>query len=223
MNIASQIELLRKVSVDQINEQFILNLGLNDDLIHEQPQEYSKYFGTGLHIWQYPNQFASFVKSIFGTKVGSYMEIGVRRGGTFITIGEILARKNPNIKLYAVDIIDMDPVLKEYSKYRNFEYIQIDSQQTVFKNFCEHTQIEFVFIDGDHTFEGVYNDYSIFKHKFETKHIVFHDIVNSVVPGVGQTWQIVKNSEMFATNEFVQQYDSVEGKPYLGIGHAIRK
>lgn len=223
MNIAPQIELLRNVHVDQIDEQFIINLGLNDDLTNEQPPEYAQHFGTGLHIWQYPNQFASFVKSIFGTKISSYMEIGVRRGGTFVTMSEILARKNPNIKLYAVDIIDINPVLKEYRKYRDFEYIQIDSQHLLFKNFCEHTPIDFVFIDGDHTFEGVQNDYSIFKHKFDTKHIIFHDIINCMCPGVVETWQMVKDSGMFATKEFVQQYESVGGQSYLGIGHAIRK
>jgi cephalosporin hydroxylase len=222
MSIDSQIQMLRTVNVNHIDEQFILNLGLNNELTHEQPTEYESYFGKGLHIWQYPNQFASFVKSIFGTKVNSYMEIGVHKGGTFITMSEILARKNPNIKLYAVDIENINPILTEYKKYRNFEYIQIDSQHEDFINFCEHTPIDFVFIDGDHTFEGVQNDYIIFKHKFDTKHLVFHDIVNCVVPGVEQTWQMVKESGMFATEEFVQQYESVGGQSYLGIGHATR-
>lgn len=222
MDISEKIEMLRTVQKDDINEQFILDLGLNNIDLDQQPQEYSKYFGTGLFIWQYPNQFSSFLKSIFDLKVESYMEIGVCKGGSFVAISEILARNNPNIKLYAVDIIEIESILQEYINHRNFTYIQLDSEDQSFKDFCKYTPINFVFIDGNHTFEGVHNDYLIFKNKLETKHFVFHDIVNCVCPGVSKTWEIIKNNESFYTEEFIQQYESV-GKPYLGIGHAIRK
>ena len=49
----------------------------------------------------------------------------------------------------------------------------------------------------------------------------FHDIVNERCPGVVRFWNELKASKSFNTQEFVDQYDSVNGT-FLGIGVASR-
>src|SRR5688572_7129928 len=119
VDIRKQIDALRSTPLDNIDEQFILDLGLNDEILDEQPPEYSAYFGKGIKIWQYPIQFVPFVNAVGRLYVKSYMEIGVRHGGTFIVLVELLARLNPQIVAYACDIIPMSSILHEYRKYRN--------------------------------------------------------------------------------------------------------
>ena len=38
-------------------ERVIPLLGLNGELLYQQPKELNEHYGTGLHIWQYPNQY----------------------------------------------------------------------------------------------------------------------------------------------------------------------
>lgn len=203
-------------------ENLILELGLNDEMLNEQPVEFSKYYGKGLKLWQYPNQLSKFSLELNKLKVNSYMEIGCRFGGTFIFISEILRKNNNLLKNYACDLIQKSNILKEYSEYVNFDYINISSREQEFKNICLMVKPEFVFIDGDHSYEGVKNDFLIFENMIETKYITFHDITNDVCPGVVKIWDEIKKDNRFETHEFTEQYESVKGN-FLGIGLAIRK
>lgn len=207
-------------SIESIHD-IILSLGLNDEILHEQPIELSPYFGKGLKMWQYPNQLAKFAQYIHDLNISSYLEIGCRHGGTFIFNSEILSINNSNIKLYACDIIPISDMLTEYLKIKNFHYIHESSSSSSFKNFCITNPIEFVFIDGDHSYHGVKNDFEIFANLKETKYLVFHDISSDACPGVKRLWSEIKNDSRFNTLEFCDQYDSVNGQ-YLGIGIAIR-
>jgi cephalosporin hydroxylase len=207
-------------SVESLHS-IILSLGLNNEILHEQPPELAEYFGKGLKMWQYPNQLSKFANYIHNLNVSSYLEIGCRYGGTFIFNSEILSINNPQIKLFACDIIPMSTILTEYLTLRNFKYIHDSSTSSSFKDFCKTQPIELVFIDGDHSYNGVKNDFEIFIDSQETKYFVFHDISSDACPGVKQLWSEIKNDSRFETLEFCDQYDSVNGQ-YLGIGIATR-
>lgn len=221
MNITDKIELIRKTPIENMDEHFILELGLNDECLYEQPPELNQYFGKGLKIWQYPNQISPFIQSLNGISCKSYMEIGVRHGGNFILITEVLAKINPNIITYACDINPMSEILKEYRKHRNFVYLEMSSLTDEFKSFCENNYIDFAFIDGDHSYESVMSDYQIFKNKLETKHIVFHDIRNDSCPFSVAVWNEVKYTPGCVWREYILQYESVVGN-FLGIGHLYK-
>ena len=61
------VEEFRKIPDDLITNKAFLanfiieNIGLNDEILHEQPEELYSYMGTGLHLWQYPNQFSKLI------------------------------------------------------------------------------------------------------------------------------------------------------------------
>lgn len=224
MNVENLINLIKSNnnSSVEVMHNLILSLGLNDEELHEQPSELSDYFGKGLRMWQYPNQLSKFANFISDISVDSYLEIGCRFGGTFIFNSEILAKNNNNINLYACDIIPKSDILQEYSEITQFEYIQQYSSLPSFKQRFIQNPVEFVFIDGDHSYNGVKNDFQIFERSAKTKYIVLHDIISDVCPGVKQLWQEIKQNNRFETIEFCDQYDSVKGN-YLGIGLAIRR
>jgi hypothetical protein len=85
---------------------------------------------------------------------------------------------------------------------------------------------DLIFIDGDHSYNGVKNDYEISKNS--GKIFVFHDIVNDVCLGVVQFWNELKSSEANTYDffEFTEQYQDVWNEThqsFLGIGVAIKK
>ena len=208
-------------------EEHICSFGLNNEILQEQPKSLSEYYGKGLLLWQYPNQLAPFIKWLCNVKVNSYLEIGCRWGGTFVVVSEILKRNNPHMKLIACDLIPESNVLIEYRKHAEFEYTTYPSGSSEF-SFYVGKDIEMVFIDGDHSYDGCLRDWSLFKNNPKTKHIVFHDIDSSECVSVGRIWKQIKeeHSNEFVFNEFVKQYPKTDvplGRNFLGIGSASRK
>lgn len=208
-------------------EEHICSFGLNNEVLSEQPKSLSEYYGKGLLIWQYPNQFAPFIKWLSNIKIDSYLEIGCRFGGTFIIISEILKKNNPNIRLIACDLIQESLILKEYKKYTNFEYLNKPSGSLEFDSHIGKN-IDMVFIDGDHSYSGCMRDWLSFKDNPEVKYIIFHDIHSNSCPAVGEIWKLIKKDYAleFEFNEFVDQYpseDIPQHSHFLGIGTATRK
>lgn len=207
-------------NLEEIEKTIILS-GLNNEILDEQPHELKDSFGKGLHMWQYPNQLSKLAKFLYETNASSYMEIGCRFGGTFVFLVETLRKKNPNVRAYACDIIDPSKILTSYYSLRHFEYVKASSWSPEFKDYAIKQSPEVVFIDADHSYEGVTTDFQTFQNCSGTKHFIFHDIVNERCPGVVRFWNELKASKSFNTQEFVDQYDSVNGT-FLGIGVASR-
>ena len=157
--------------------------------------------------------------------INSYIEIGCRWGGTFVLTNEYLKRFNSMKKSVAVDIID-SPVIDYCRSNNETEFLKIDSSSREFKNYMDNNYFDLIFIDGDHTYNGVSNDYHISKNS--GKIFVFHDIVNDVCPGVVQLWNELKMNEKdtYTFFEFIEQYPDVWAEThqkFLGIGVAIKK
>lgn len=209
-----------------ITDNDIMNAGLFpyiDDHLLEFPPELYCYCGNGIGVWQYPNQFSKYLNYIHEIMpvVNTYVEIGVAAGGTFIFTNEVLKPK----KSYAVDISKVigkpagfedvsspyDGILKKYiDENENTSFIHGTSDD-VKKQVRE--DIDILFIDGDHSYEGVKRDFYTLKDN--AKIFVFHDIVNYKCPGVIRFWNEIKHTGNY--KEFTDQYESVQGV-YLGIG-----
>jgi cephalosporin hydroxylase len=224
-----RIELIKESNLEDLKnnnylENLIVKLGFNTEILREQPK-IVKDNGGGLLIWQYPNQFSKYLCLLSEQKIQSFIEIGCRWGGTFVLTNEYLKKFNNVNKSIAVDIID-SPVLNYCILNKETQFIKFNSQSQEFKNYISNNQFDLIFIDGDHSYSGVKNDYEISKNS--GKIFVFHDIVSDVCPGVGQFWNELKNKgvDTYVFFEFTEQYEDVWNnthQKFLGIGVAIKK
>lgn len=225
----TRIEYIKNSNIEDLKsadylEKLIIKLGFNTEILREQPQ-IVKDNGGGLLIWQYPNQFSKYLCLLNTLKVESYIEIGCRWGGTFVLTNEYLKRFNTINKSVAVDIID-SPVFNYCSINNETQFIKSNSQSNEFKSYIQNNWFDLIFIDGDHSYHGVKNDYEISKNS--GKIFVFHDIINDVCPGVVQFWKELKtnNTDIYNFFEFTEQYSDVWNnthQTFLGIGVAIKK
>ena len=205
-------------------ENLIVKLGFNTEILKEQPK-IVKENGGGLLIWQYPNQFSKYLSLLSEQKIQSYIEIGCRWGGTFVLTNEYLKIFNNINKSVAVDIID-SPVINYTTCNNETQFIKINSRSQKFKNYMNNNYFDLIFIDGDHSYNGVKNDYNISKNS--GKIFVFHDIISNACPGVVKFWNELKNNQgdIYTFYEFIEQYEDVwkdTRQKFLGIGVAIKK
>lgn len=212
--IANNIAILDISSMTNEELERVLPLfGMNGENVSEMPSELSEYFNQGIRFWQYPNQFAKYLKHIHQYDIDSYMEIGCRWGGTFIITTEILRKKNHNLKAIACDLIGPTNIMLDYySHNKSIQYVQGDSL-----NITRSTtggDVDLILIDGDHSYDGVKGDFENCL-QLNPKYVVFHDITNDACPGTVSFWQEIKSQ--YKHFEFTDQYESVNGS-YLGIG-----
>lgn len=213
------VEIFKKISSIDIQkielgelEKTLPTFGMNGEMRRQLPSELSENFNEGVRFWQYPNQFAPYLKQLSKYKINSYLEIGCRWGGTFIITNEILKSINGGVKSYACDLIGSSDIIKEYKKYTDFNYIQIDSS-LLNRDIIDH-DVDLILIDGDHSYEGLSRDFEVSK-QFNPKYIAFHDIHSIACDGVVKFWNEIKDK--YKHYEFIDQYDSVDGN-FLGIG-----
>jgi cephalosporin hydroxylase len=189
--------------------------------VEEYPIELRKRCGAGLKSWQYPNQFSKYLVYLSQYKIESYMEIGVRHGGTFIITIEYLNKFHPIKKALAVDIGEC-PMVVDYHKdfNENADFWRIDSQSFKFEGFARHCNgIDLIMIDADHGFPSVNRDF----HNAQKmgRMIALHDISNDACPGVRKVWDAAAGDKnRYKSQEFMEQYDCFikQQKKFFGIG-----
>ena len=201
--------------------------------LREFPSELHEHCGRGIGIWQYPNQFEPYIEAIkahFGGSGGpkTYVEIGVAAGGTFMATCDLLL--SPTARAVAIDIspvigttIDdgraknktpFDGLLAAFIDGKTREFFCGTSRDFATSSRCPET-IDLLFIDGDHSYEGVKADFEALGPR--SRVVVFHDIVIDACPGVVRFWREIAAAFPGRTAEFIDQYDSVAGS-FLGIG-----
>jgi hypothetical protein len=200
------------------------SLGFNDEALEEFPDELYQYCGHGLFHWQYPNQFSKYLVLLSKLRPSSYLEIGVRHGGTFIISLEYLKRFNTVTHALAVDI--KRPVsMKDYQRVEpRVTFLRIDSASQAFNDFIASHRFDLALIDGDHEEDNCRRDFLNIKDRVQI--IALHDIDNAAHPGVMKVWNEIKRR--FAAEydflEFRDQYASVLarcGRHFFGIGVAV--
>ena len=210
--------------IDFLEKSLLPRLGLNNEMLHEQPLHLKDCYGKGLHIWQYPIQFAPFLAWLAenGSGIKKYLEIGVRWGGTFIAVSEFLRRVSPVFELsIAVDPIEPSPLMRRYLKLGRADYHQCLSTDATFSALLDAEKPDFVFIDGDHTMRGVMHDFDVCSRHADL--IAFHDIRSDGCLDTTLFWSFLQHhATKYESCEFVKQYDSVKGV-FMGIGVLTRR
>jgi predicted O-methyltransferase YrrM len=229
-NVDAFVEQFRSIPDDLIHdetylEKFIIEkIGLNNEVLSEQPPELEQYYGKGLFIWQNPKQFSKYIVWLLenARNCSSYLEIGCHWGGTFIVICETLRRANPNFKwAITVDLTERTPFVERYAKIAQnsgFEimYFRGSSTSKEFIDLINEKKPDISFIDGDHRIFGALQDHMLVREY--SKIIIHHDISSDACPETTLLWNTLKELEYERSYvEFTDQYPSVSGK-YLGIG-----
>ena len=226
METIRALPLARCYDVEFIEKELILDLGLNNEALNEQPGELSPYFGKGLHLWQYPSQLSRYLVWLAhnAREIRTFSEIGCRWGGTFIIVNEWLKKVGAPLEFsLAIDPIEPTPFIEKYRALSStpVQYIQDFSTSPRVAEYLRTFKPDMVFIDGDHSLQGVMNDHLLVRKTSNI--IVHHDVSSQSCIATTIFWNYLKQAETeFEAAEFVQQYDSVEGS-FLGIGVLKRR
>ncbi len=158
------------------------------------------------------------------------LEIGTKFGGTFYLWNKLNELTNGmNVSIDLADGIhggvNLESINKRnlyfYEQFNNCHFIEGDSHDIETKNkvteLLKGQQINFLFIDGDHTFSGIKQDfYDYLPFCKSQSFVVFHDIVisdhhHSRDVYVGEFWNEIKNE--YNHWEFIEL-----GNNWAGIG-----
>ncbi len=118
-------------------------------------------------------EFLTFSYWLKGFEANNILEIGTM-GGTFWIMSKLSTGKKVSI-----DIQDREPAIQHFMQEEDWIFIAGDSQNinnfNKIKNKCD--KYDLIFIDGDHSYEGVKNDFNLYKNLLSDRgYIVFHDI-----------------------------------------------
>ena len=156
-------------------------------------------FQGGLELQQVPEEYAQLLVFFRESKIKKYMEIGIGNGGSFLV--NTCALKDSLIKAIAVDNLSYsqtkEGLEKRFNTAKHFgvnlEFFNSDS--VLFLKNCKE-KFDCIFIDGDHSYQGVKADFIEAKKLLGPKgYLIFHDIASRNCPGVRQLWQEIKNDK----------------------------
>jgi len=157
-------------------------------------------------IQQKKNEFIEFLKLCQGKKYKSILEIGAYSNGCTHAYNKLFEQ-----------VVSLD-LIHRGEKINNVKYITGDSHsEIIIKEVVSAGKFDVIFIDGDHTFEGVSLDYNCYKHLLNKGGaIAFHDIWESV-DCISQNCHVYK-----LWNELKNKFNYIEfgseNKTWAGIG-----
>jgi predicted O-methyltransferase YrrM len=170
-----------------------------------------------------PMQVRSEIISLLGcverAKPGVVMEIGTARGGVLFTMSRLIPRDASMISLDLPGGIHGGgypwwkiPLYESFvSDHQKIDLVRADShkEETLFKikKILNGRKIDFLFIDGDHTYDGVKSDFELYSPLVSVGGIVaFHDIaIHPKETGcdVNRFWNEIKDNYNYT--EFIEK------------------
>jgi hypothetical protein len=203
------INEIAKLNINTLTEEDIIRITCDYGLVYDPEWdcgEQTKYKVEGWNIpgiYQTPEQIAPCIMELLRHDIKTYLEIGIFQGGSYLLITNFLKLKNPDITCIAVDISD---------KYMSAEVKPYISEYNIgTSNDFHNVKFDLVFIDGDHSYEGVKTDW-LNVGRF-AKIAMFHDIVDLTCLGVVQLWNEIKEGKIY--KEYCYQ---LANKDRQGIG-----
>jgi cephalosporin hydroxylase len=186
--------------------------------------------GVPIMPFQIRAEIAHLLKLVAAEQPRTVLEIGTMRGGTLLLFTRVAA---DDALLVTVDLSDETrrefggdnhaanaPLYRAFARgTQRVEFIAGDSHEPDttkrITDTLEGRPVDFLFIDGDHTYDGVRSDYEMYSPLVRPGGLIaFHDIVDGpedAVGGVPKFWREIKTE---STCELVQDW----GQGGYGIG-----
>lgn len=183
-----------------------------------------------IRAWQLRNEIKQLVEFVKKEKPECILEIGTAKGGTLYIFSRYLDSMNT---ILSVDLpggnVDFEKrygfeyngqkekIFREFAPSKKMKFVRGSSQQDgSFTKVSEMTDnIDFLFIDGDHSYKGVKSDFEMYsKLVSEGGIIALHDIIDHPDNqyDVPQFWKKIKND--YETKEIISNEKQTSG----GIG-----
>jgi len=172
---------------------------------------------------QVPEELACLLEDVINLKPRTVLEIGTFRGGT-LYLWTRLAQ--PQAKIVSVDLPGgkfgggysrlKTPLFRRFARDRQtLHLLRANSHdeatlETVRRLFGD-SEIDFLFIDGDHTYEGVKRDWEMYSTLVRKGGMIaFHDVAgNYGETQVKRYWDCIKNG--YAHREYLAHSESLYG------------
>jgi hypothetical protein len=177
-----------------------------DDRGNYYGEKYKDHLSFEGGLWQMPEELADLMVFLSDKKIESFLNIGTFNGLTFNLLSDFLYSFGCK-KCITIDPHNYNPPIDE-----RFEYLTLTSD-----NFKDQV-FDLVFIDGDHSYNGVKKDYENVGRL--AKYCIFHDIDDDFVRyginndgGVPRFWEEIKNEKKYM--EFIDNSKPIK---VMGIG-----
>jgi predicted O-methyltransferase YrrM len=196
-----------------------------------------KKLPAGIMMYQIEYEWIECLKEIDKVKPGVVVEIGTYKGGTLYSIAELIRN---DATLVSIDMpggsfggkdIDsenfsrLEDEIKKIKPEQKFYSLREDSHKAETKEklieILAGKKADVLFIDGDHTYEGVKKDFEMYSPLVKDDGIIiFHDILEHILEvssQVDQFWKEIIPQER--TKEFIGS----ELQGWAGIGIILKK
>lgn len=183
------------------------------------PEFFSGRTQGGYHLQQNPVEMAhllTWLQERFPAGVEDYLEIGSASGGFIRCIHEVVGFDYGTMIDNGEYQVELQPGnIKEFQN-KVFRYI-LDSHSPAAKEVLGHGKFDFIFVDGDHSYDGVKQDIDlVIPHADKDTIIGFHDIECPHVPGVKQAYD-----EAIAAGKLVEIKRWVEPANRMTFGLSV--
>lgn len=196
------IDLVEKISPQSTFEEIVKWIR------EEAGSNNNGYFKTNkenaLRLQQVPEEYAELLFKIKEKSPKSYLEVGIGNGGSWLTCSHF--NKDTLEVSHAVDNLSYSFAAQKYEEvlfirsYLSNHIKNVDffySYSTPFLLNCNQ-KYDVIFIDGDHSYQGVKSDYeNSIRLLNEGGIMIFHDINSKGAPGVTQFWNEFKSNHKF--------------------------
>ena len=177
---------------------------IRDEAGSSQPDYFYCTTKGNLTLQQIPEEYVCLLDFFKTSNIQSYLELGVANGGSFFVNSIFL--QNTATTLHCVDNLSYEGThveqteskilskvnkLKKMFPHKDVKFFN-SSTDLFFKN--NNNKYDCIFIDADHTYEGVKKDFeNSLDCLNENGFLIFHDIANTDT-GVAKLWSEIKNN-----------------------------
>tara|TARA_R110001592_G_scaffold281222_1_gene548672 strand:+ start:1442 stop:2764 length:1323 start_codon:yes stop_codon:yes gene_type:complete len=192
-------------------------------------QDPANFFGAvkgNLNLQQIPYEYVNMLDFLRNQKIESYLELGVGNGGSFFTNGLFIGKDCKIFK--AVDSIAYADTHIQQTEKKIMNKVNVlaellpGSEVNFYNKLTDdffsanNDTFDCIFIDADHSYEGVKKDYdNALKCINKGGVLIFHDIGNTDT-GVAELWSEIKGKAS-RVEEYMWKPDHIE-EYFCGIG-----